>query len=120
SFLEGYRVAARTLGTLSKAKAGVTAKDLSKRSLATGKRMFLAGEVVRREALQRPVFDNAIASFLDQGVLASREGKLVLAESFGTIEAVKAVERRIASYLAGIDGAPALARGALVRAGEPS
>ncbi len=118
SFLEGYRVAARALGTLSKAKGGISAKDLSKRSLATGKRMFLAGEVARREALQRPVFDNAIASFLDQGILAKSDGKLVLAESFGTIEAVKAVERRIASYLAGIDGAPALARGALGRAGE--
>lgn len=116
SFLEAYRVAARTLGTLS--KGGASPKDLSKRSLATGKRMFLAGDVARREALQRPVFDNAIAAFLDQGILAKSDGKLVLAESFGTIEAVKAVERRIASYLAGIDGAPALARGALGRAGE--
>lgn len=98
AFLEGYRIVARTLAAV--AKGPVTQKDLGKKALATGKRMFLSGEIGRREAIQRPVFDNAIASFLDQGILAKSDGKLVLAESFGTIEAVKAVERRIASYLA--------------------
>lgn len=102
SFLEGYRIVARTLALL--AKGGLSQKELSKKALATGKRMFLSGEIARREAIQRAVFDNAIASFLDQGILAKSDGKLVLAESFGTIEAMKAVERRIASYLA--SGAP--------------
>jgi len=99
SFLEGYRIAARTLGSMT--KGAVSQKDLAKRAIATGKRLFLSGEVARREAIQRPVLDNAIASFLDQGILAKSDGKLVLAESFGTIEAVKAVERRIAAYVEG-------------------
>lgn len=98
AFLEGYRIVARTLALL--AKGPIAQKDLAKKALATGKRMFLSGEIARREAIQRPVFDNAIASFLDQGILAKADGKLVLAESFGTIEAVKAVERRIAAYVA--------------------
>lgn len=107
SFLEGYRIAARALQAL--VKGPLTQKELVKKAIATGKRMFLSDEIARREAIQRPVLENAIASFLDQGVLAKtqekNEGKLVLAESFGTIEAVKAVERRIAGYLAGTDGA---------------
>lgn len=97
AFLEGYRIAARALGTL--VKGGASQKDLGKRALSVGKRMFLSGEVARREAIQRPVFDNAIQSFLDQGILAKSDGKLVLAESFGTIEAVRALERRIGSYV---------------------
>lgn len=100
SFLEGYRIAARSLGLVT--KGGMSQKDLAKKAIATGKRMFLSGEVARREAIQRPVIENAIASFLDQGILAKSDGKLVLAESFGTIEAVKAVERRIATYLSGL------------------
>ncbi len=97
AFLEAYRITARALASIT--KGAVTQKDLVKKAIATGKRMFLSGEVARREAIQRPVLENAIASFLDQGILAKSDGKLVLAESFGTIEAVKAVERRIASYL---------------------
>ena len=107
SFLEGYRIAARSLATLTKGPA--TQKELVKKAIAAGKRMFLSGEIARREAIQRPVIENAFASFLDQGILAKSheksEGKLVLVESFGTLDAVKAVERRIAAYLAGTDGA---------------
>jgi glycerol-3-phosphate O-acyltransferase len=97
-FLEAYRIAARTLPTLI--KGGATQKELVKRALSTGKRMFLSGEVGRREAIQRPLFENAFQSFLDQGVLAKADGKLVLAESFGTIDTVRAFERRIAGYIA--------------------
>jgi glycerol-3-phosphate O-acyltransferase len=101
SFLEGYRVAARTIASLVKTNKGATSKELAKRALSTGKRMFLAGEVVRREGICRPVVENALLAFLDQGYLAKSDGKLVLAESFATIDAVSAIERRIASHLPG-------------------
>lgn len=103
AFLEGYRIAARSLAALTKGPQ--TQKEVTKKAIATGKRMFLSGEIARAEAIARPVIENAIASFLDQGILAKthekNEGKLVLAESFGSLDAVKAVERRIATYLAG-------------------
>jgi glycerol-3-phosphate O-acyltransferase len=101
-FLEAYRIAARSLSTLI--KGGATQKELVKRALSTGKRMFLSGEVGRREAIQRPLFENAFQSFLDQGALAKADGKLVLPESFGTIDTVRAFERRIAGYIARTDG----------------
>jgi glycerol-3-phosphate O-acyltransferase len=102
SFVEGYRIAARALAALTKGAA--TSKDLARRALGIGKRMFLAGEVARREAVQRPVFENAFQSFLDQGVLAKADGKLVLSASFASAEAIKAVERRIAAFVPGALG----------------
>ncbi len=99
SFIEGYRVAARTLGSLAKG-GGATQKELVRRALGVGKRMVLAGEIARREAVSRPVLENAFAAFLDQGYLARAEGKLVLSPSFATNAGVSAIERRIASYLA--------------------
>lgn len=101
SFLEGYRVAARSLASLTRSKTGVAQKDLVKRALSTGRRMNLAGEVVRREGVCRPVIENALSAFLDQGYLARSEGKLVLSESFATLAAVSAIERRIAAFLPG-------------------
>lgn len=105
SFIEGYRVAARTLLQLVR-KGPLTQKELVRRALVTGRRMFLAGEVARKEAVARPVLENAVSSFLDLGYLAKADGKLVPAESFATIDAMGALERRIASYLAA-DATPA-------------
>jgi glycerol-3-phosphate O-acyltransferase len=99
SFIEGYRVAARALPQLVR-KGPLTQKELVRRALVLGRRMFLAGEVVRKEAVARPVIENAFQSFLDQGYLAKSDGKLVPAESFATTEAIGAVERRIAKNLA--------------------
>ena len=52
NFVEGYRVAARGLGALL--KGPLAAKDVVKRAIPTGERMFLAGEIARREAVSRP------------------------------------------------------------------
>ena len=57
SFCEAYRLSARALGHLVKGPLAV--KDVEKRALALGDRMFMAGEVHRREAISRPLVDNA-------------------------------------------------------------
>jgi glycerol-3-phosphate O-acyltransferase len=97
NFLEGYRVAARGLGAL--VKGPLADKDLVKRALASGNRMFYAGEIERREAVSKPLLQNAYQALLDQGYLERRDGKLALAESFRTGRAVKAIEGRVAFYL---------------------
>jgi hypothetical protein len=89
-------VAARALRAL--VKGPLSPKDFVKKGLAAGKRMFLTGEVARREALQRPFLENAVQAFADLRIVERREQKLVLAETFGTMAAVKAVERRIAGF----------------------
>ncbi|MEO8876360.1 MAG: 1-acyl-sn-glycerol-3-phosphate acyltransferase [Polyangiaceae bacterium] len=93
NFLEGYRVAARSLAALL--RGPLTPKDLAKRAIATGERMFLAAEITRREAISRPLFDSAFSSFVDQGYLTRREGKLVLAASYNTAETLRTIEARI-------------------------
>ena len=95
NFLEGYRVAARGLGALL--KGPLAPKDLVKRAIPTGERMFLAGEIGRREAVSGPVLENAYASFVDQGYLSRQGGKLALTESYDTLRAVGTIEARIAA-----------------------
>jgi glycerol-3-phosphate O-acyltransferase len=97
NFVEGYRVAARGLAALL--KGALAPKDLAKRAMTAGERMFLAGELECREAVSRPVIENAFLAFVDQGYLGRAEGKYVLPESYATSDAVKTIEARIASYL---------------------
>ncbi len=97
NFVEGYRIAARGLTSLLKGPMAV--KDVARRAIATGERMFLAGEVERREAISRPVIENAYAAFIDQGYVTRKEGKIALPESFATADAVRTIEARIAGYL---------------------
>jgi glycerol-3-phosphate O-acyltransferase len=97
SFLESYRIAARGLGLLL--KGPLAQKDVTKRAIALGERMFLSEDIVRREAVSRPVFDNAYLAFVDQGYLTRTEGKIALAESYATADAVRTIEARIVSFM---------------------
>jgi glycerol-3-phosphate O-acyltransferase len=100
NFVEGYRVAAR--GLVSLLKGPLPLKDAAKRAIATGERMFLAGEIERREAVSRPVIENAYSAFIDQGYVARADGKISLPESYATATAVRTIESRIAGYLAAL------------------
>lgn len=96
-FVEGYRIAARALSAL--VKGPLTQKELAKRALAVGDRMFLGGEVQRKEAVSRALFDNAFTAFAEQGYLARADGKLRLAESFASPSALGAVEGKVVGFL---------------------
>lgn len=98
SFVEGYRVAARACGALR--KGPLTPKDLTKRAMNVGERMFLSGEIACREAVNRPVVENALLAFVDQGYLRRESGKYALPESYASADAIRTIEQRIASYLA--------------------
>ncbi len=97
NFFEGYRVAARALASLL--KGPMAEKDLVKRALAVGERMHLSGEIERREALSRPVFENAFHAFVDLEYVNRSDGKLALPESYASADAVATVEARIARFL---------------------
>ncbi len=98
NFLEGYCVAARGLSALL--RGPLASKDVVKRALTGGERMFLAGEIGRREAISRPLLENAYSSFADQGYLARVDGKLSLTASYATASAVATIEARIAAMAA--------------------
>jgi glycerol-3-phosphate O-acyltransferase len=97
NFVEGYRIAARALAPLL--KGPLLQKDLVKRALVVGERMFLAGEIERREAVSRPLFENAHGAFVDQGYLTRDDGKLRLADSYDSQAAMRTIEPRIAGFL---------------------
>ncbi len=97
NFVEGYRVGAR--GLVALLKGPLAPKDLVKRAITAGERMFLAGELECREAVSRPVIENALLAFVDQGYLGRHEGKYVLPESYATLGAVGTIEARITAYL---------------------
>jgi glycerol-3-phosphate O-acyltransferase len=102
NFVEGYRVAARGLAALL--RGPLAAKELVKRTMVTGERMFLAGEIARREAVSRPMIENAYSSFVDQGYLAKSGGKYTLPESYASASAVRTIEARIEALGARLPG----------------
>lgn len=97
NFLEGYRVAARGLGSLI--RGPLAEKELLKRLIALGHRMYLGGEIERHEAVSKPILHNALAAFKDEGYVQLREGKYSLTTSFDSPDAVRAIEGRLAGYL---------------------
>jgi glycerol-3-phosphate O-acyltransferase len=97
NFVEGYRVAARSLTLL--VRGPMTPKDLTKKALATGRRMFLAGEIERREAVSGPLIENALAAFVDLEYVNRTEGKLELPESYASPDAAATIEATIARFL---------------------
>jgi glycerol-3-phosphate O-acyltransferase len=95
NFLESYRIAARGLGALL--KGPLPEKDLVKKTLQTGKRMFFTGEVERPEAVSQPTLRNAFSALSDHGILRVDAGKMELVNA--TPEAVRAAEGLIVAYL---------------------
>jgi glycerol-3-phosphate O-acyltransferase len=102
NFVEGYRIAARGLSALL--RGPLATKEIVRRAMTTGERMFLAGEIARREAVSSPMLENAYSSFIDQGYLSRFEGKLALTPSFATASAVATIESRIAAMSAVVHG----------------
>ncbi|MEO6419041.1 MAG: 1-acyl-sn-glycerol-3-phosphate acyltransferase [Polyangiaceae bacterium] len=96
NFVEGYRIAARALTALL--KGPLTAKELTKRAIGTGERMFLAGDIERREAVSRPVIENAFSSFVDQGYLTRTDGKYSLPESYANATTVRTIEAKLSAF----------------------
>jgi len=97
SYVEGYRVAARSLSNLI--KGPIAEKDLVKKALTVGNRMFLSGDVELRESVCKPILENALQSFREEGYLVVSEGKFGLTDSFASESAVSAIEGRLAGYL---------------------
>ncbi|AKT37013.1 1-acyl-sn-glycerol-3-phosphate acyltransferase [Chondromyces crocatus] len=97
NFLEGYRIAARATRVL--VQESLPEKELVTRALQVGEQMFLGAEIERSEAVSRPVIENALAAFVEQGYLRRDDGKLTLSDAFRAEETVPVIEARIAGYL---------------------
>jgi glycerol-3-phosphate O-acyltransferase len=99
NFIEGYRVAARALTLLL--KGPMADKDFVRRALVVGDRMYLAGDIEMREAVSKPLIQNALRIFREEGYLEQLEdGKYRLAESFANADTVSAIEGRLVGFCA--------------------
>jgi glycerol-3-phosphate O-acyltransferase len=96
NFVESYRIAARGLGGLRTGPRD--AKDLVKQTLATGRLMYLSGEVERAEAISKPLIQNAFAAFQDLGEVTQAGGQIQLPPD-AKDGALSALEESIARYL---------------------
>ncbi len=98
NFVEGYRIAARALTHLL--RSSVSQKDFVKRAMSLGDRMFLAGEISCREAVSRPLLENALSAFSDHGYIErDNDGKFRLTTSYAQAETVRTIEGKVAGYL---------------------
>ncbi len=98
SFLESYRLTARTLRVLLHGPLGK--KELVARALRVGEQMFLGGEIDRREALSRPTVENALAAFAEAGYVTHASERYELTASYADETAVRSIEATLASFLA--------------------
>jgi glycerol-3-phosphate O-acyltransferase len=97
NFLESYRIAARAV---AEAGAGpFVPRDLVKKALAVGERLFLEDEISRREAVNAQVFANAFNAFVDQGYLTRRDGKYEVPETYADADVRRTIEAKIAAFL---------------------
>jgi glycerol-3-phosphate O-acyltransferase len=101
NFVESYRVAARGLAGLE--KGPLDTKDLIKQTLATGRLMYLSGEVERAEAISKPILENAFSAFQDLGYVNHAAGQMQLpstpTEDHANGQAGRCLEESIAKYL---------------------
>jgi len=99
NFIEGYYVAARALEYLE--KSPMAEKELTKRALSLGHRLFLEGGIERAEAVSKTILQNAFQAFIDHGYLTVRDNKLDLADGVATREAFTAVAEGIGAWIPG-------------------
>lgn len=99
NYLEGYRFTARSLTLVL--NQPMSLKDFLKKALAAGNRMYFAGELSRREAISKPIIQNALAAFSDQNCVELRTETVSLAASVTQAD-IDQLEENISKVLQGV------------------
>jgi glycerol-3-phosphate O-acyltransferase len=98
TYFESYRLAVR--GATMVLDRSVSRKEWVKKTLATGRRMYLEGEIELHESLSKLRLDNAVRSLKDLGLVRFLEGDLLgPGEEAPDRETLEQVEARLASSL---------------------
>jgi len=99
NFLEGYYVAARALELLE--KSPLAEKELTKKALSLGHRLFLEGTIERAEAVSKTIVQNAFQAFIDHGYMTVRDTKLDLVDGMASREAFVKVAENLRAWIPG-------------------
>jgi glycerol-3-phosphate O-acyltransferase len=98
TYFEAYVLALRGAALLE--KGPMHRKEWLKRTLAMGQRMYLAGEIKRRESLTQHKLETAIKSLKDhQLVRFEADDELAAGPAVTSREDLKAYERQLAAFL---------------------
>ncbi len=98
TYFEAYVLALRGAALLE--KGPMHRKEWLKRTLAMGQRMYLAGEIQRREALTQHTLETAIKPLTDhQLVRFEADDELATGPAVTSREDLKAYERQLAAFL---------------------
>ena len=102
SYFEGYLLAVRALQQVG--ADGVERKAWMKRALTIGQRMYLAGELERREAVSKPKMESALKALKDLGVVGFGAGETLTpprgeASEAEVAEAVAELEARLSRFV---------------------
>ncbi|HEY3252414.1 MAG TPA: hypothetical protein VGJ91_00645, partial [Polyangiaceae bacterium] len=97
NFIEGYYVAARALELLE--KSPMAEKELTKKALSLGHRLFLEGAIERAEAVSKTIVQNAFQAFIDHGYLTVRDTKLDLVDNLAARAAYSAIADGIRAWI---------------------
>jgi glycerol-3-phosphate O-acyltransferase len=94
-FLEGIWVAADALQLLL--ASPMPSKEWNRQALERGRAAYLAGRVLRLEALTKPTLDNAIMMYRDRGVIIG--ANVSLTAEFASREKVVALGEEVSQFL---------------------
>lgn len=100
NYLEGYRVAARTLSVVL--EAPLSERDFVKRALAIGQRMYFSGEITRREATSKPIVQNALLAFAARRILTLQSERITLEPEYRSQACIDTLEDGLHALLRGI------------------
>lgn len=82
-------------------KSPLAEKELTKKALTLGHRLFLEGTIERAEAVSKTIVQNAFQAFIDHGYLTVRDTKLDLVDGMAARDAFVKVAENLRAWIPG-------------------
>ena len=98
SYFEAYLLALRSTGMLLE-RGEVSRKDWMKQALALGQRMYLAGEIVRRESISKPKLETALKALKDYQLVKTSGEDLQPGRVLTDAATLQALEKKLLPFL---------------------
>ncbi|MCB9628105.1 MAG: 1-acyl-sn-glycerol-3-phosphate acyltransferase [Sandaracinaceae bacterium] len=98
SYFEAYILALRSTGVLLERRE-LSRKEWYKQALATGQRMYLAGEIVRRESISKPKLETALKALKDYQLVKTSGDDLQCGRVLTDAVTLQALEKKLLPFL---------------------
>jgi glycerol-3-phosphate O-acyltransferase len=98
-FFEGYWLTTRALEHLL--GTDLSEKELVKTTLGLGKQLLESGQIRLREAVSKPLIQNALHALSEMGYLRSRADKFELVGTYQDPDALRALAEQVEAFVSG-------------------